>query len=54
MFLELGVNGIDFVLDVLGLNIELHISTPFILAVVLVVSGLRVRKVLRDKKRRVK
>lgn len=54
MWLEIGSGGIDFSLSVLGLDVVLGLDSATIVGLVVIVAGLRLRKVLRDKKRKIK
>ena len=48
MYLEIGKYGIDFV----GLGMELHIDSSTLFVAVAIVVALRLRKVMKDKKRK--
>jgi hypothetical protein len=54
MWLEIGSGGVDFSLSVLGLDVVLGLDLATIVGLVVIVAGLRLRKVLRDKKRKLK
>jgi len=54
MWLEIGTGGVDFALDLLGVDVRLGINASTIVVVVAIVAGLRLRKVLRDKKRKLR
>jgi hypothetical protein len=54
IYLKFDGEGFGFVLDGLGIQVDTHISFVTLVVTALVIGGLRVRKVLRDKKRRIK
>lgn len=54
MWLEIGSGGVDFSLSVLGLDIVLGLDLATIVGLAVIVAGLRLRKVLRDKRRKIK
>lgn len=54
MWLEIGTGGVDFALDLLGVDVRLGVNASTIVVAVAIVAGLRIRKVLRDKKKRLR
>ena len=54
MWLEIGTGGVDFSLDLLGVDVRLGVNASTIVVAVIIVAGLRLRKVLRDKKRKLR
>ena len=51
MWLEIGTSGIDFSVNALGVNLVLGVDLSTIIGLVVVVAGLRVRKIVKDKRK---
>lgn len=51
MWLEVGTGGIDFSVNALGVNVVLGVDLSTIIGLVVVVAGLRIRKIVKDKRK---